>query len=219
MSLGRLRLRLRRVKAKDIWLPVGLMVVFAATRWPGIFPQEWGSFSPAYAICFCAGVYFSRALVWWVPLLTLFVSDVALNIFYYHRPPVTVYMLPNYAMYVALVWLGRRHSPNSSWWRLVFGGVGGAFLFFVVTNTIAWLQDDYPRTFDGWLAAMTTGIPGWPPPWMFLRNSLLSGGLFTGLFAAAMKLTPSSESELDKEPVKAPEGDGEEVPEAESADA
>ena len=73
--------------------------------------------------------------------------------------------------------------------------------------------------FAGWLAAMTTGIPGWPPPWMFLRNTLLSGGLFTGLFAAAMKLTASSESELDKEPVKASEGEGEEVPEPGKADA
>lgn len=204
----------------DKLLGVSLMLVFAVTRWPGILPQEWGSFSAAYAICFCAGVYFSKALVWWSPLLTLFLSDVALNIFYYHEPPVTVYMLPNYGMYTALVWLGRQHSRKSSWWRLVFAGTGGAFLFFVVTNTIAWLQNDrYPKTFAGWLAAMTTGIPGWPPPWMFLRNSLLSGGLFTGLFAAAMKLTASSESELDKEPVKAPEGEGEDVPEPEKADA
>ena len=198
------------------------MVVFALTRWPAIFPREWGSFSPAYAICFCAGVYFSKALAWWVPLLTLFLSDVALNLWYYHEPPVSAYVLPNYVMYAALVGLGRLHSRNSKWWRLVFGGMGGAFLFFVVTSTIAWLQlDGYPKTFAGWLAAMTTGIPGWPPPWMFLRNSLLSGGLFTALFAAAMKLTASSESELDKEPVKAPEteGEGEDVPEPEKADA
>ena len=43
----------------------------------------------------------------------------------------------------------------------------------------------------------------------------------TGLFAAAMKLTASSESELDKEPVKAPEADSDapEVAEPEKADA
>jgi hypothetical protein len=34
-----------------------------------------------------------------------------------------------------------------------------------------------------------------------------------------MKLTASSESELDKEPVKAPEAEGEDVPEPEKADA
>jgi hypothetical protein len=204
----------------DKWLAVGLMVAFAITRWPGFFPQEWGSFSAAYAICFCAGVYFSKALAWWVPLLTLFVSDVVMNLFYYKTAPITVYMLPNYGMYAVLVWLGRMHSRKSAWWRLVFGGAGGAFLFFAVTNTVAWLQNDhYPKTFDGWLQAMTTGIPGWPPPWMFLRNTLLSGGLFTGLFAAAMKLTASSESELDKEPVKVPEAEDEEAPAPEKAEA
>lgn len=204
----------------DKWLAAGLMAAFAVTRWPGFFPQEWGSFSAAYAICFCAGVYFSKAVAWWLPLLTLFASDVAMNLYYYGTGPVTVYMLPNYAMYAGLVWLGRMHSRHSAWWRLVFGGVGGAFLFFVITNTVAWLQNDnYPKTFDGWLQAMTTGIPGWPPPWMFLRNTLLSGGLFTGLFAAAMKLTATSESELDKEPVKAPEEDGEEAPMPEKTEA
>lgn len=210
-------------------LALGLMVVFAITRWPGFFPPELGTLSAAYAICFCAGVYFSKAIAWWLPLLTLFISDVALNLFYYDTPAVGddtkykwVYMLPNYVMYLALVGLGRMHSRKSAWWRLVFGGVGGAFLFFVVTNTIAWLQNpDYPKTLDGWIRAMTTGIPGFPPPWLFLRNTLLSGGLFTGLFAAAMKLTASSESELDKEPVKHPEeeSEGREVPEPEKADA
>jgi hypothetical protein len=223
LSERALQVRLGRLKVKpDTLLAVGLMVVFALTRWPGLFPQELASFSAAYALCFCGGVYFSRAMVWWLPLLTLFISDVVINIFYYHTPPVTVYMLPNYLMYAALIGIGRLHSRKSSWWRLVFGGLSGAFLFFVVTNTVAWLQNpEYPKTFEGWLTAMTTGIPGWPPPWLFLRNTLISGGLFTGLFAAAMKLTASSESELDKEPVKTPaaEADAPEVSEPEKADA
>src|SRR5687767_4462254 len=179
------------------------MVIFAVTRWPGLFPPELGSFSAAYALCFCAGVYFSKALVWWLPLATLFLSDVVMNIFYYDTAPITIYMLPNYVMYAALIGFGRLQSRQTGWWRLVFGGVAGGFVFFLVTNTLAWLQNPhYPKTWDGWVAAMTIGMPGLPPPWMFLRNTLLSGGLFTGLFAGAMKLTAASESELDKEPVK-----------------
>lgn len=215
--------RLRALKLKtDKLLAAGLMAVFAVTRWPGFFPQELASFSAAYALCFCGGVYFSKALAWWLPLVTLFVSDVFINLFYYETAAVDLYMLPNYLMYGALIGLGRLHSRHTAWWRLVGGGVGGAFLFFVVTNTVAWLQNEhYPKTFAGWLAAMTTGVPGWPPPWLFLRNTLLSGGIFTALFAAAMKLTASSESELDKEPIKAPEeeGDAPEVHEPEKAEA
>src|SRR3954449_2046623 len=90
----------------DKLLAVGLMIIFSVTRWPGFLPQEWASFSAAYAICFCAGVYFSRAVAWWLPLLTLFVSDVILNIFYYHTIALSVYMRPNYIMYGVLVLLG-----------------------------------------------------------------------------------------------------------------
>lgn len=206
----------------DMLLAAVLMIVFALTRWPGLFPQEWASFSAAYALCFCGGVYFSKAVSWWLPLLTLFLSDIIMNVLYYNTAAITVYMLPNYVMYAALIGLGRLHSRSSSWWRLVFGGTGGALLFFLVTNTVAWFQNEnYPKTWDGWLTAMSTGIPGWPPPWMFLRNTLISGGLFTALFAAAMKLTATSESELDKEPIKTPEEESEpsQVPEAEKADA
>lgn len=202
-------------------LGVALMVLFAVTRWPGFYGTEFASFSAAYALCFCAGVYFSRALVWWLPLVTLVISDIIINIFYYETEPLAIYMVPNYLMYGALIGLGRFQSPKAPVWRLVFGGIAGAFLFFVVTNTVAWLQNDqYPKTLAGWLTAMTTGVPGFPPPWLFLRNTLLSGGLFTALFAAAMKLTAASESELEKEPVKQPEEEAEspEVPEPEKAE-
>lgn len=204
----------------DMVLGLALMVLFAITRWPGFYSQEFASFSAAYALCFCAGVYFARAVVWWLPLVTLLASDIVINIFYYKTDPLTIYMLPNYLMYGVLIWLGRRHSSQAPVWRLVLGGIGGALLFFVVTNTVAWLQNEhYPKTLDGWLTAMTTGIPGWPPPWLFLRNTLLSGGLFTALFAAAMKFTASSESELDKEPVKAEAEPENEVPEPEKAES
>jgi hypothetical protein len=192
-------------------LPVVLMLVLALSRWPGFFPPEWGSFSAAYALVFCAGVYFPRVLAWWLPIATLLVSDVALNIFYYKVEPLSRYMLMNYAMYAVLIWLGQRFSRKDSLAKLVGGGVLGALLFFVITNVIAWLQNpEYTKDWKGFLQAWTTGIPGWPPPWMFLRNTLLSGGLFTGLFAGAMKLTEAAESAREKE---APEPAEEEEPE------
>ena len=55
-----------------------------------------------------------------------------------------------------------------------------------------------PKTFLGWIQALTVGTPGWPHTWEFFRNTLLSGGLFTGLFAGAMKLG-GVDSEADEE--------------------
>jgi len=168
------------------------MIAFAVTRWPGLLPEN---FSAAYALAFCAGVYFPRKLAWWLPLTVLVITDVLLNLLYYHVAALDPYMLVNYVAYAALIGLGRCFSARSPWLLVTGGGLLGALLFYLITNTAAWLQNpQYPKTLAGWIQAMTTGIPGWPPPWTFLRNSLLSGGLFTGLFAAAMKLGEASEA-------------------------
>jgi hypothetical protein len=192
-------------------LPILLMLAFALTRWPGLWPEDWKNFSAAYGLMFCAGVYFPKRLIW-LPLATLLVTDVLLNLFYYHVSAFSVYMAGNYAGYVVLMVLGRLHSAKSSWLRLVSGGLVGAFVFYILANTMAWLQDsNYPKTWAGWLLAMTTGVPGWPPPWMFLRNTLFSGGLFAGLFAGAMKLSEQAEEAAKEAEEKEPE-EAEEAP-------
>lgn len=198
----------------NVWLPIVLMLVFALTRCPGLMPQN---FSAAYALAFCAGVYFPRRLVWWLPLGTLLATDILLNLFYYHTPAVSPYMAVNYVAYAILIWWGRRHSPKASWLRLVLGGLLGAVVFYFVTNTAAWLQNpEYPKTLAGWFQALTTGIPGLPPTWAFFRNTLLSGGLFSGLFVGAMKLSEGAESAREKE---APTADAPEETEPEESKA
>ena len=176
------------------------MIVFAVTRWPGLLPPN---FSAAYALVFCAGVYFPGKLAWWLPLGTLFISDVAINLFYYHSDPVGVYMLMNYAIYAGLIWLGRKLSSRASFTTLLGGGILGAILFYLITNTSAWLENpEYAKTLAGWIKALSIGTDGWPYTWEFFRNTLLSGGLFTSLFVGAMKLSeaPEPEPAEEKEP-------------------
>src|SRR6266446_2108669 len=104
-------------------------------------------------------------------------------------------------------------SAKSSWLKLVGGGLLGAVLFYLITNSLSWWQDPgYGKTIAGWLQALTTGLPGYPPTWTFFGNSLLSGGLFTGLFAGAMKLgakmeadeKDTSEEQPEEQPEKPP---------------
>jgi len=202
-------------------LPIVLMVVFALTRVPGMLPQN---FSAAYALVFCAGVYFTGRMVWWLPLVTMFVTDIGLNLYYWlalgynvWTPLNLAYMSFNYVAYIALIWLGRRFKPQSSFLALLGGGLLGAILFYLITNTASWLfnpfrNPEYTKTLVGLLKALTTGTNGWPETWQFFRNTLLSGGLFTGLFVAAMKLSePSEESKQEAEaPAEAPEAEPEE---------
>jgi hypothetical protein len=176
-------------------LPAVFVVTFALSRIPGLLPPN---FSVAYAFAFCAGVYFPGALAWLLPLGVMLLTDVALNVFYYHEPPFALYLVLNYAVYALLIGLGKLVGRKASFFRLVLGGLAGAVVFYLVTNTLSWLQDSaYAKTIAGWIQALTLGRPDWhPTTWEMFRNTLLSGGLFTALFAAAAKLT--AESPADK---------------------
>ncbi len=179
------------------WLPLIFVALVALSRWPGLFPPN---FSAATALAFCAGVYLAGAMRWWLPLGTMCVTDVALNVFYYHTPPIGGYLLLNYLVYAVLIWFGTQMGRHASFVKLLAGGLLGAIAFYLITNTLAWLQNPaYARTLAGWIQALTSGQPGFPPTWEFFRNTLLSGGLFTALFVAAMKLTAPAESPVEKE--------------------
>jgi len=179
------------------WLPLALMmIVFAVTRWPGLMPQN---FSAAYAMAFCAGVYFPPRVRWWLPLGLLFIMDFALNA-YYGAPLVDGYMAFKLAAFALIVWLGTVFSSKRSWLFLLAGGLLGALVFYLITNCASWLFDPgYPKTLRGLLQALTTGLPGYPPTWTFLKNTLLSGGLFTGLFCGAVKLGEAVEESEEEE--------------------
>jgi hypothetical protein len=98
------------------------------------------------------------------------------------------------------------------------GGVLGALLFYLVTNTAAWLQNpEYAKTLAGWIQALTVGTPGWPQTWEFFRNTLLSGGLFSGLFAGAMKFSEALEPDDEEETAAEPESADEAAPEESKA--
>ncbi len=176
-------------------LPVMFVLLFALSRIPGVLPLN---FSAAYAIAFCGGVYFSGAMAWWLPLGTLAATDLLLNVFYYDQPVFSWYMLVKMLGFVVIVGLGRLFSRRANFLKLLGGGLLGAVLFYLITNTASWLYDPgYARTFAAWIQALTTGLPGLPPTWEFFRNTLLSGGLFTALFVGAMKLTAESPAEKE----------------------
>ena len=179
------------------WLPFLFLALFALSRWPGLLPPN---FSAATALAFCAGVYFRGAAAWWLPLGAMLATDVALNVFYYHVAPFGSCLLLNYAIYAGLIGLGRWFGRRAAFWKLLGGGLLGAVIFYLVTNTLSWLQDPaYAKTMAGWIQALTIGHPDiHPSTWEFFRNTLLSGGLFTALFAGSAKLTEAAESPADK---------------------
>lgn len=145
--------------------------------------------------------------------------DLILNVFYYHVSVFALETLVKPIGFVVVVGLGRFFRARDGWFKLLGGGLLGAILFYLITNTAAWLNDaGYAKTLAGWVQALTVGLPGYPPTWEFFRNTLLSSGLFTALFVASAKLTAPSESPADKEAgVRAPEAEPQAEPEEANA--
>ena len=213
------------VKSK-ILLPAVFLAVFALSRIPGLMPLN---FSAAYALAFCAGVFFRGPLGWCLPLGAMLLTDVGLNCYYQHNDPAhnvwssenLANLGLNYVAYAVLILLGRGFKPQSSFLGLLGGGLLGAILFYFITNTASWLfnpfhNPEYSRNLAGWIIALTRGTGGYPTTLEFFRNTLLSGGLFTALFAASEKLAaespadktaggraPASEAEAPAEPEEA----------------
>jgi hypothetical protein len=188
------------VKKNLIW-PLLLILVFAVSRWPRLMPPN---FSAAYAIVFCAGLYLPGIWAWIVPMAVLAGTDLLISLFFYPSVPFSLgaflaAQLPNYIAYLALIWLGKSLGGRKPWWLLVGGGMVGAMIFYLITNTASWITLAYPKTLAGWIQALTTGFPEHPPTWEFFRNTLMSGGLFTGLFVGAMKFSQESEREEKEE--------------------
>src|ERR1035441_4705806 len=103
------------------WLPYVFMLVAALSRWPKLFPPNFSAF---YGLAFCAGAFFPRNVKWWLPLGTLVVTDIALDV-YYHS--FSVMQLVNYAAFALIILFGTRFNHRSRFLGLLAGGIVGAF--------------------------------------------------------------------------------------------
>ena len=184
------------------WLPLVLMLVFAASRWPGMLPQN---FSAAHALLFCAAFWLPGWMGWVLPLATIIVTDVLLNLFHYNEPALASELISNWMILGLFVVLAKWLAKRRSYGRVFLGTLLGALLFYLVSNTVSWMVNPaYAKTIAGWVQALTVGLPGFPPTWVFGLKSLLGTGLYTGLFAGAMKWSEAldatePEPELDDE--------------------
>ena len=103
-------------------LPYVFVGLAALSRWPNLFPPN---FSVFYGLAFCAGAFFPRGAKWWMPLGTLVLTDIVLNLYYWvhlHINGFTPGQLVNYAGFAGIIWFGGRFSRRSSFLSLLAGG-------------------------------------------------------------------------------------------------
>jgi hypothetical protein len=106
-------------------------------------------------------------------------------------------MISRYFCFALILTLGAIvRSAHKNKLFLLFASVPvGSSLFFLFTNTSAWIASpDYAKSFYGWFQALTIGIPGYPPTLLFFRNTFLSDLFFTALFVATQALSAKSQA-------------------------
>ena len=172
-------------------IAIVMIVLAAGYRVVAAWEPSLANFAPLMALTFCAGVYFRDRRLWVVPFVALVVSDVYLDNYYatqygYHWSIGGAVIRA--LCFVVALYLGRLVSRQKTWLNLFSGALGGAVIFYLVTNTQTWGSDlAYAKTFAGWWQAMTVGHPEFPPTLVFFRNTLASDLFFTAAFVLVME--------------------------------
>lgn len=170
-----------------------MIVIAALARLPQLLPN----FSPIEAMALFGGAYFAnRRLALLVPLLTIFLSDVALALL--HGGTFSAYfsaylpqLLTVYACVALCSVLGFGLRGRVSGGRLLGYSLGGSLLFFVVTNFVVWLTaasiPQYTACNAGLLPCYVAAVPFFQ--WSVLSTLLYAALLFGG-FALLRRRMP-----------------------------
>lgn len=164
-----------------------LLVVFAcAWRVLGIY-----NFSPIAATALFAGALFGRkSWAFVLPLMVQFVSDILVNTIVYQMANPFEYFfrweaLSVYPTYIFITLIGSWVGLNGKYARVPVGAISSSLLFFVVTNTAAWMSDAmYPKTLTGLNMSYTAAIP-------FMSNTFVGDMLFSVFFFGSFYLAQS----------------------------
>jgi hypothetical protein len=181
---------------------VGLCIVllsgFRVLR--AAFLPELPNFSPVMAVAVCGAFLLPGALGWILPIGILMVSDLLLAMVL-GFPVVSSAQLVAWVTILTIVGLARWMARGDFSPIRYFGSVfGGGVIFYLVTNTASWIANPaYPRGLGGLWMSLTTGLPGFPPSWMFFRNALLSDFLFATLILAVWAFARRTSAEAARQ--------------------
>lgn len=174
-----------------MFLAVVLIIFAAGWRVAAAQESSLANFAPLMALAFCGGVYFRDRKMWLVPLIALTLSDFYLDRYYAtHFGYIWSFGAAGIRAlcFVVAIFFGWVVSHRKSWWNLFSGCLGGAVVFYLVTNSHAWWYDlSYAKTAAGWWQALTVGHPEFQPTLFFFRASLASDLFFTAMFALVME--------------------------------
>jgi hypothetical protein len=115
--------------------------------------------APVGAIALFGGAVLPRKLGWWLPLAIMVASDYVLG--FYSGIAFT------WAAFLLVGLFGMMLRRSNNWFRVPFGALGSALIFFAVSNFGVWVQGNlYPHSWTGLTDCFTMALP-------FFRNTFL----------------------------------------------
>jgi len=158
---------------------VGLILIIGISRHLPLSHPEWFNFSPVLSLFLISGAMLKGVWSWIAPILAVFVTDLVLNPSYgvsFLEP----FMLATSFSYLLVFLLGKFLVKAKTLGILIGGGIVGALTFHIVTCSFAWWGNPaYAKSLIGLFQAITVGQPGFPPAYLFLKNTLISSIIFT----------------------------------------
>jgi hypothetical protein len=166
----------------QLWFVI-LIIAAGWSRYLPLSHPELFNFTPVLALFFISGAYVKGHLSWIGPIVAVIASDLVLNPSY-EAGLFEPFTLISIFAYLGIFFLGKSIRSSKKIFPLFVGALGSALLFHGITCGFAWLMNPaYSKTVSGFWQAQFFGEPGYAPAYLFLRNSILSTLLFSGIFS------------------------------------
>ena len=137
------------------------------------------NFTPIAAIALFGGVYFSKKIALFLPVLAMLISDVFIG-FYDLKIMAAVY-----GSFILCTILGFWLKKRKKWQTVAGAAILSSVLFFLITNFAVWAFSPwYAKTFSGIIQSYIMALP-------FFRNTLLGDLFYVGAFFGAYELALS----------------------------
>jgi hypothetical protein len=169
------------------------IMILSAGAWRLLFSSSHTplqNYTPIGAMALFGGCYFTdKWKAYLVPLLTLWLTDLALNYFVYYHQIALFYQgfIWTYAAFALMVMAGtfiNKVTINN----VILASVVTALLHYIITDFGTWIDGRmYPLTWQGFTACYIAAIPFLLK---MLEANLVFGGLMFGAFELAKKKFP-----------------------------
>ncbi|MBT15248.1 MAG: hypothetical protein CMO59_04585 [Verrucomicrobiales bacterium] len=164
------------------FVSVRLLPAFSETA----IAEALANISPLAALALCGAMLLPLRMAAILTFGTFLISDVVLNI-KYGFAIINVYSLFLLFVFTLLYWLGHLLRNKKNIIVLLASTFFSSIIFYISANTVSFFFDPgYLKNISGWLMANTTGLPGYPPAWLFGLKSLLSNIIFASAFYFAL---------------------------------